>query len=210
MSEIVSIPLSVPDVVDILTAHPPARRIDEAHHRQNAHQATESVRVSRPIGPHLFVGRQQQLNKLCSLQSSYALVGPRAIVKTSLINRATSEFAPKEVWRCASSFGVHMIEYQLLERLYAALVDHYEARASLLARASVGDFKRSWSILLRIRLVRLVWGEWPSSWTRRMKSSGGALVSRRVSELHNSGRARFVLAGYKDFGGQSMMRRSRT
>ena len=134
LSETILVPLTSSEMVGLLLSHPP--------HKALIRQVALRTLVSRlnpyiyrgPIDRGMFVGRHQQLDRLRELSASYALVGPRSIGKTSLINRAYELLRKDGKAAARLELGATMRDRDLMEQFYFALVESCGVRESVMGR----------------------------------------------------------------------------
>ena len=145
------------------------------------------------VKPNMFVGRQDQLNKLCSLQTSYALIGPRAIGKTSLMHRARDILKQNNKVAISVELSPAMSEHEFLYHIIDRFIRDYGAKHSLLNRISFQ------------RLERLIEDISDKHGTFAIFVDEADELPKKHQHLmdifrhcHNEDWARIVLLGYKD------------
>jgi GTPase SAR1 family protein len=146
-----------------------------------------------PIGKTLFFGRRNQLTTLSRLQTSYALIGPRAIGKTSLLNRAYESLLDQGYLAvrvtCSASMGDYDLAYQLLD----GFVRRHGADPKLLVRVSPQRVQRliqDYVLRGTPRRVAVLLDE------ADLLVDHCPEVAAVFRQCHNNGWARFVFAGF--------------
>ena len=185
-------------LVDILTSHPPRVSLIRLIRMRTPLSLINPYIYKGPVPltSSLFVGRSEQLKKLGDPQTSYALVGPRAIGKTSLMNRAHKNLE-EDGWiticvECSPTMSELDLVYQILDRF----IREYNASPSLLTRVGIQRMERliedyadkevpkKRSVVVFIDEADEILDRFPS-------------IAASLRHCHNRGWARFVLLGYK-------------
>ncbi len=160
-----------------------------------------------PIGTNLFRGREEELKILTALRTSYALVGPRATGKTSLMNRAYEQLVnnkEKDEIAIRVEHSPGMSETVFAKAIIERFVEHHGAHRTLLARPSLSCVER-----LIHDFSRSAMG---ANARRRQESKPITLFIDEADELvkrhpnivdlfrrcHNNGSAHFIFVGYKE------------
>jgi GTPase SAR1 family protein len=146
----------------------------------------------------MFYGRQQQLKLLTNLTQpsapSYALVGPRSIGKTSLINRAYEELRQRGEAVIRLEFSATRYEPQLIDQMLAAVSEDLRVRQSSQRSTAVGLLESH---------VRLAAKNAPSKRVVILLDEADEMQHRcpaladSLRLLHDQGHVRVVLVGYK-------------
>lgn len=192
--------ISLAQLIEILTAHPPRQNLVRRIVADTPIRLLNPYVYRGPIGDPLFVGRQDDLKLLTSMAASYFLVGPRSIGKTSLINRAYRILRQRNRVALRVEFSSAMSETDLLTKLIRQFIDSYGAWSGFIDRVSPSTFEH----LVEYSCKAEKDGTIPPD--RRVilfVDEADELVSRcpafseSIRRLHNEGRLRFVLVGYK-------------
>ncbi|MFM9963295.1 MAG: AAA family ATPase [Planctomycetaceae bacterium] len=185
--------LSPAEVVQILLAHPPrnefAKRLIES----------TPIRLLNPYiyrGPidddRLFVGRKDDLDLLTKMNASYALVGPRSIGKTSLINKAVKKLKGQGRVVLRTEFSRAIGEHELLAKFIDQFVGEHEAWPGFVNRVSAASFEKLVEHYSSHERV-IVFIDEADELTKLCPN-----LTASLHRLHNEGRLRFVLVGYKE------------
>lgn len=194
LSETTFVPFSSDELARLLIAHPPRNVLMRRVVARVPVKRLNPYIYRGPVDKHLFVGRQQQLDRLCELSVSYALIGPRATGKTSLINRACERMRDDGQSVIRLELGATMHDRDLAERFLYEVISHYGLRPSALGRVTIGRLERH-----ILRLAR----HSPRKRVAVFTDEADALAERcpgicaMLRSLHNQGYARIVLVGYK-------------
>lgn len=129
-------------LLDLLLAHPPRTFLTRRVVAEIPLADLNPYIYRGPVGASMFFGREQQLEKLTQLKSSYALVGPRAIGKTSLMNRACERLRASGALVIRTEFGGSNSEEQLMEQIVSILIHDYGAPFSFQKRLSAPRLQR--------------------------------------------------------------------
>ncbi len=202
------VPMTVQEFLEVLLAHPPRTALAQRIRGHTPLTILNPFVYKGPIGPDLFVGRREQLDNICELKASHALIGPRAIGKTSLMNRAYERLRREGQVVVQVELSKSMREldlaYQIIDRfirehgadrhLYgkvsvsrvALLVEDYvlgPKRKKILGSAANGSRKGKPVVIFIDEADELV-TECPS-------------LADILHRFHNQGFARLLLLGYK-------------
>jgi hypothetical protein len=128
--------LSGPDLVEVLIAHPPRTALMRRILARTPLTLLNPYIFRGPIGPRLFRGRHEQLKRLSTLQTSYALIGPRAIGKTSLMNMAYEKLRDEGVYTVRVEHSAAMTEQDLCVQIIDAFIREYRADEKLRLKPS--------------------------------------------------------------------------
>ena len=188
------IDLGVGDLVDILIHRPARDALLKRVIPATSLKRLNPYHYKGPIRGNMFVGREEQLAKLTGLSESYALVGPRAIGKTSLINRAYEEIRSKGEVVVRLEFSTAMQETDLLVQIVERLIEGYEAWPGYRSRANID--RVSWLLEDSARKS-------PNKRIAILVDEADEIETRCprlipiLKRMHNQDRARLVFVGYK-------------
>lgn len=183
--------LSCAELVQILLAHPPRDALTKRMIESTPLRLLNPYIYRGPIDDRLFVGREDDLKLLTKMDASYALVGPRSIGKTSLINQAINRLKADGCVVLRAEFSSVMGEFELLTKFIRQFVDSYGAWKEFLARVSASSFDRLVEYFGAKRRV-IVFIDEADDLTKRCPS-----LTTSLRRQHDEGRLRFVLVGYK-------------
>ena len=147
-----------------------------------------------PVHENLFRGRERELTKLTALQTSYALIGPRAIGKTSLMNRAVERLRKQGAFAVNVEYSEATGEQGLCDQIIEGFIRHFGASEGLRTKISPQ------------RVQRLIQDYVMRGSPRRvvLLVDEADLLNERCPELtsifrlcHNNGWAKFVFLGFK-------------
>jgi hypothetical protein len=194
LSETILVPLSSCELVGILLSHPPHKAvIRQVALRMPANRLNPYI-YRGPIDRGMFVGRHQQLDRLRDLSASYALVGPRSVGKTSLINRAYELLRKDGKAAVRLELGVTMRDRELIEQFFFALVESCGVRESVMGRMTAARLQR-----LIQRIAHHSPGRRMAIFLDEADELGDRCptIAAMLKLLHDLGDARVVLVGYK-------------
>lgn len=149
-----------------------------------------------PVGANLFVGRTRQMQTLCSGQASFALIGPRAIGKSSLMHRCYEFLTNIGAIAVRVEFGGAFNEGEFLKRILQEFVWVHGCSPRLLT-------DRRSSVQILTNLLHDLWkrkGDKPvfifidEADELDLRCPNLVLAFR---QFHDHGWARFVLLGHK-------------
>jgi hypothetical protein len=200
-SEITFVFLSTADIVQLLYTN---RSTSESTEFQRDRLITKIIDATPslvlnpyvfrgPIDDSLFVGRKRILEALEKVDASWAIVGPRSIGKSSLVNKFARRLKLKGIVVLKTEFGGTLSEYSVIQKFIQQLVDNYEISPRFLNEVAVSSLERLITRLVESehRKVRIVIDE-ADEFVARCPNLAASL--RR---LHNENYARVVLVGYK-------------
>lgn len=185
--------ISPAEVVQILLAHPPRNELAKRLIESTPIRLLNPYIYRGPIGDdHLFVGRKDDLGLLTKMNASYALVGPRSIGKTSLINKAIKQLKSQGRVVLRTEFSRAMGEHELLTKFIDQFVGGHGASPRYIARVASTSFEKLVEHYSSDDRV-IVFIDEADELTKRCPN-----LTASLRRLHNEGRLRFVLVGYKD------------
>jgi hypothetical protein len=200
LTDIPLVLLNSRELVSVLLAHPPHMVLMKHISKRVPLRTVNPYIYKGPVGPRMFFGRHRQIEQLCDLRFSYALVGPRAIGKTSLMNRAYERLKLDGKIAICVQYSPAMREDDLLYQIMERFVREHGAEQVLLARFSIHVLER----LIEDYAVRYRHGEPHKRGTVAVFVDEADELSEKCPRLaesfqrcHNNGWARFVLLGYK-------------
>jgi hypothetical protein len=86
-----------------------------------------------PVDANLFVGRARQLEELCASRASYALIGPRAMGKTSLMNRAYERLLREGRVAVQCEYGAAISEHGFIKQILQEFIQLHGCSPKLLS-----------------------------------------------------------------------------
>ena len=187
--------ISCAEIVQILLAHPPREALTKRMIEATPLRLMNPYVYRGPIDDRLFVGREDDLHLLTQMNASYALVGPRSIGKTSLINQAIKRLKGEGHIVLRAEFSSVMGELELLAKFIHQFVESFGAWKGFLARASANSFDRLVEYFSSKSKV-FVFIDEADELTKRCPN-----LTASLRRQHNEGRLRFVLVGYKQLRG---------
>ncbi|MCC6235921.1 MAG: ATP-binding protein [Verrucomicrobiales bacterium] len=188
------LPLTPAELVGVLLAHPPRDALYRKLRVRTPISLLNPYVYRGPIGRGLFFGRHDQLKKLSQLQTSYALIGPRAIGKTSLMNLAFESLLRDGCLAIRVVYSESMGDYDLSYQILDAFIREHGADNKLLTKVSPQ------------RVQRLIQDYVMRSSPRKVAVliDEADLLADRCPQLagvfrqsHNSGWAKFVFVGFR-------------
>ena len=186
---------STGQLVDVLVAHPPRTVLIDRVLAHTPLRELNPYTFRGPIGGSLFVGRVKELEKLCKLDHSYTLVGPRTIGKTSLMYRAYETLRSRGELAIRMEFSPALTEEDLHDQIVTALINDYGVAPTFQTRTSIPKTER-----FLARFAR----RFPQKRAAILMDEADGFVARcprlagTMRALHNTGAARFVFVGFKE------------
>jgi hypothetical protein len=186
--------LTASELVAVLVGHPPRGALVRRILEKTPISLLNPYIYRGPIGRNLFFGREERLNRLSKLQTSYALIGPRAIGKTSLMNLAYENLLEEGYLAVRVVCGELTDDYELAREILDAFIRTHGADNRLLAKVSPQ------------RVQRLIQDYVMRSSPRRVAIfiDEADLLADRCPELaavfrlcHNNEWAKFVFVGFR-------------
>jgi hypothetical protein len=139
---------SLAQLLELLIAQTPRAKLIDSLVRHTPVRILNPYRYRGPVDAPMFVGRRRELQCLTGMRGSFAVVGPRAIGKSSLLRRA-AEVLQEEGNEGAipnvvilTAFGANMSELDMMKELIHCFIRHYGASIHLLAHASANTLER--------------------------------------------------------------------
>jgi nucleoside-triphosphatase THEP1 len=203
-------PLSIEELVDLLLTRPPRPKLLKHVVRHTPLKELNPYVYKGPVSANMFIGRHAELHRLMDMKASYALIGPRTIGKSSLVQRAV-ELVREEAKATGGmkmavlvEFGAQMSELDLIQEILRRFVHVYGAAEYLLGRASVSTLER---LLEDLAISYRSHGDEATERRRHeiliIIDEADAMPSKcpRLAEslrkCHNAGWAKVVLVGFK-------------
>ena len=190
--------------IDLLLAKPPRLALLRLIRQFVSLRSLNPYVYKGPVGANLFRGREEELKILTALRTSYALVGPRATGKTSLMNRAYEQLVANGEIAIRVEHSPGMSETVFAKAIIERFVEYHGAHRVLLARPSLSCVERLIQDFSRSAM---------GANARRRKAcipiaffidEADELVKRHQNivhlfrRCHNNGSAHFVFVGYKE------------
>lgn len=186
--------LSSAELVQILLSHPPRDALTKHLMDSTPLRLLNPYIYRGPIDDdRLFVGRDDDLKLLTRMSASYALVGPRSIGKTSLINKAIKTLKAQGRIVLRAEFSRALGELELLGKFIDQFVGEHEAWPGYVARVSASSFEKLVEHYGSEDERVIVFIDEADELAKRCPNLAASL-----HRLHNEGRLRFVLVGYKE------------
>lgn len=135
------VPLGPAQIVAILLAHPPRRALWRQLTSYTPLARLNPYIYKGPIDGRLFYGRQEQLKILSDLKASYALIGPRAMGKTSLMNKTYHSLKEQGFYAVRAEHSAHMTEAQLATQIIDGYITEYGADENLRSREPLNQLR---------------------------------------------------------------------
>jgi hypothetical protein len=203
-------PLSLEDLLQLLLTRPPRPKLLKHLVRHTPLKEMNPYVYKGPVGANMFIGRHAELQRLMDMKASYALIGPRTIGKSSLVQRAVEllrDNAKKTDGKQMAvivEFGAQMSELELIQEILRRFVHIYGAAEYLVGHASGATLERLiedlamrysgheyWATARRRHEVLLVIDEADEMPSRCPR------LSESLRKCHNAGWAKVVLVGFK-------------
>lgn len=135
-SETPLVVLTSAEIVDVMLAHPPRRALLSRIVAASPLSRLNPYVYRGPVSRNLFIGREDQLRKLTALSSSFGIIGPRAMGKTSLLNMAYDRLRREGFYVVSTEYSEALGEQGLVLQIIDGFIRGYGADEKLRLIAS--------------------------------------------------------------------------
>ena len=205
-------PIELGEVVAMLLARPPRAKLVAFLVQHTPLRRLNPYTYKGPIRGGMFVGRESELETLCSFRSSRALIGPRASGKSSLVHRAIGEIKNRGEMAIGVEFGAAMQQRTLLREVFHRFIREYGAAEHLIHRPTLNTLLRlveDYAFTYRKKVTETD-GKRQAIWTTQRRHQIALFIDEAdelltkcpalceaLRHCHNEGWIRVVLVGYK-------------